>query len=117
MFWLLLAAGLAVACKKQEPDWGANSALNDPGAAPSSPRGPRSPVSEATNNPTVIADGGDVNVTLQQLTQELRDYVVRTRSVPRNFEEFTAKSLVRFPPPPPGKKYAIRGQAVVLVKL
>ena len=63
-----------------------------------------------------IAETGDLNSTLQQLTAELRDYVVRTRSVPKNFEEFASKSQVHFPPPPAGKKYAIEGQSVIVVK-
>ena len=64
-----------------------------------------------------IADSADVNATLNQLSLELRKYVVRTRSVPKNFEDFISKSNVQAPPPPPSKKYAIRDQAVVLVKL
>ena len=64
----------------------------------------------------VIPDTGDVNATLQRLSLALRDYVVRTRSVPKNFEEFAAKSQASFPPPPTGKKYAIEGQKVALVK-
>jgi len=64
----------------------------------------------------LIPDTGDVNATLQQLTLALRDYVVRTRTVPKNFDEFAAKSQARFPLPPAGKKYAIEGQKVVLVK-
>ena len=64
----------------------------------------------------VIAEGADVNATLQKMTLALRDYVVRTRSVPKDFEDFAAKSQVRFPPPLAGKKYAIQGQEVVLVK-
>ena len=64
----------------------------------------------------VIPDTGDVNATLQQLSLALRDYVVRTRSVPKNFEEFAAKSQARFPPPPTGQKYAIERQKVALVK-
>jgi len=46
----------------------------------------------------------------------LRRYVVRTRTVPRNFEDFAAKSSLQAPPPPAGKKYAIQGQAVIVVK-
>ena len=65
---------------------------------------------------TVIPDSGDPNVTLQRLTLALRDYVVRTRSVPKNFEDFAAKSQVSFPPPPAGKQYTIQGQEVVLTK-
>jgi hypothetical protein len=64
----------------------------------------------------VIADSGDLNATLNQLSLELRKYVVRSRSVPKNFEDFLAKSGVQAPPAPAGKKYAIQDQAVVLVK-
>jgi hypothetical protein len=53
---------------------------------------------------------------LSQLSIELRKYVVRTRSVPRTYEEFAAKSNVQAPPPPAGKKYAIENQAIVLVR-
>jgi hypothetical protein len=36
--------------------------------------------------------------------------------VPKNFEEFAAKSHMQVPPAPAGKKFLIQGQAVVLVK-
>ena len=64
---------------------------------------------------TTIPENRDVNVTLQELTRALREHVIRTRTVPKNFEEFVAASQIRFPPPPGGKKYVIQGQAVVLV--
>lgn len=64
----------------------------------------------------VVIDPADMSAALQQLSQELRNYVVRTRTVPRSFDEFVAKSHLQVPPPPAGKKYAIQGQAVVLVK-
>jgi len=86
-----------------------------PSEVPTSPRGPVR-LSEAPAPATVIPDTGDVNATLKQLTLALRDYVVRTRSIPKNFDDFAAKSQTRFPPPPAGKKYAIQGQEVVLVK-
>jgi hypothetical protein len=82
--------------------------------APVSPRGPLA-MSNAPAAATVIPDSGDASATLQGLTQALRDHVVRTRNVPKDFEEFAAKARVSFPPPPAGKKYAIRGQEVVLV--
>jgi hypothetical protein len=66
--------------------------------------------------PTVIEAQSDPKATLEQLSLELRRYVVRTRSVPKDFEEFLAKSQVQVPPPPSGKKYAIQNQAVVLVQ-
>jgi hypothetical protein len=89
---------------------------NAPAAtAPASPRGPK-PAPDAPGAATTIPDNGDPNVTVQRLTQALRDYVVRTRSVPKTFEDFAAKAQITFPEPPAGKKYAIQRQAVVLVK-
>ena len=111
---LLLMVALAGGCGRHVPDAAARE--TDPSlAAPPSPRGPGPmPIAESNN---VVIDAANMDVALQQLTQELRNYVVRTRSVPRNFDEFIAGSHVQAPPPPAGKKYAIRGQAVVLVKL
>lgn len=108
---VLLALPLATACKKQ--DAAAMAPENPADMPPPSPRGPGQ--MPETNAATVIADTGDVNAILQQLTAELRNYVVRTRSVPKNFEEFATKSNVQFPAAPAGKKYAISGHAVVLV--
>lgn len=71
------------------------------------------PVSSA---PAMIQQNADPNVILAELTAELRKYVVSTRSVPKSFEEFIAKSGVQAPPAPPGKKYAIQNKAVVFVK-
>ncbi len=70
----------------------------------------------STPTTTVVSDAGNIDAILSQLTSELRTYVLHTRSVPRNFEEFIAKSGVQAPSPPPGKKYAIQKKAVVLVK-
>ena len=64
----------------------------------------------------VVVESSDMTTALKQLSRELRNYVVRTRSVPRDFAEFAAKSHLQAPPPPAGKKYAIQGHAVVLVK-
>jgi len=111
--WALLCAGvLLVGCGREAKTPLPTTAAD---AAPASPRGPLT-TSNAPAAPTVIADSGDANAVLQRLTQALRDYVVRTRTVPKDFEEFAAKSQASFPPPPAGQKYAIRGQEVVLVK-
>ncbi len=64
----------------------------------------------------VVIDASDANAAVQQLSQELRNFVVRTRTVPRTYEEFISKSQIKAPPPPAGQKYIIRRQAVVLVK-
>jgi hypothetical protein len=86
-----------------------------PATAPASPRGPL-PASTPPAAATTIPESGDTAATLRQLTQALRDYVVRTRTVPKDFEELAAKAQVTFPPPPAGQKYSIKGQEVVLVK-
>jgi hypothetical protein len=65
---------------------------------------------------SAVPDTGNLSATLEALSLELRKYVVRTRSVPKDFEEFAAKSHLQAPPAPAGKKYAIQNQAIVLVK-
>jgi hypothetical protein len=70
----------------------------------------------ATPPTAIIADPGNIDATLSQLTSELRRYVIHSRSVPRDFEEYIAKSGVQAPSPPAEKKYAIQKKAVVLVK-
>lgn len=113
----LLAVGLALGCKKPSEPAGGSAAASERNAgsesAPPSPRGPGPMPSAPT--PTVIEAQANLNATLDQLSAELRKYVVRTRSVPKDFEDFLAKSQVQAPAPPAGKKYAIRNQAVVVV--
>jgi len=82
-------------------------------AAAPVPRG-SAPVA-ASRQAAVVAESGDALAILGQLSMELRKYV-SAPSVPKNFEEFIAKSQVQAPAPPAGKKYAIQNQAVVLVK-
>ena len=114
LFLALAAAG----CSKHEPAAAGQNAAPTasqettatPGAA--SQRG--APVALPAQ-PVVVPENADVSATLGQLSLELRKYVLRTRSVPKDFEEFAAKSQARIPPPPAGKKYAIKDQTVVLV--
>ena len=113
---LLIGSSLASGCQKHESATTSNVASADPptsSAAPSSPRGPRA--SSNVPTPVVVPASADINVTLQQLSLELRRYVSRTRSVPKTFDEFVAKSGVQAPPTPAGKKYAIQEHAIVLV--
>ena len=122
LFIMLLAGGIGLGCKKQgagpEVGGATNASAADPSGpeavAPPSPRGP-GPMPVASV-PGVIQDQSDPTAVLSQLSLELRKYVVRTRSVPKNYEEFIAKSQVQAPPPPAGKKYAIQNKAVVLVR-
>ena len=118
LHWLLLlAVALAAGCGKKTPTGLQTPATPDPqatsAASPSPPVG-RAPMS-AASPAIVVPNDADVNATLGRLSLELRKYVVRTRTVPKNFEEFLAKSQAQVPPPPAGKKYAIEKQAVVLV--
>jgi len=108
---LLLAAGIVTGCKKSEPVAPAADGQGVGEAVPS-PRGTDFP----TNAPpaVTIAPSDDSQAILQQLSLELRRYVVRTHKIPKTFEEFAANSNVQFPPPPAGKKYAIEGQVVIL---
>lgn len=111
--WFLACASLTAVLtgcgRKTSPPGDIKPAVS----APVSPRGPVT-LSDATVASVTIPDKGDPNAALQQLTQALRDYVVRTRTVPKSFEEFAAKSQAVFPPPPSGKKYVLKGQEVVL---
>jgi hypothetical protein len=109
-FLCLLA--LLAGCGREAKD-PALAAASPPEQA--SPRGPLR-LSEAAPPAPVIQDTNDVNATVQQLTVALRDYVVRTRSVPKNFEEFASKSQAQFPQAPAGQKYVIKGQEVALEK-
>jgi len=115
---LLLAVALAGGCSKQQPasdpTAGTNAATAGPATAAPAARGPgpMAPPSQAA----VITESGNVDATLAQLSLELRKFVIRTRSVPKDFEDFIAKSHVQAPAAPAGKKYAIQNQAVVLVK-
>jgi hypothetical protein len=117
--WLLLVAALATSCKKHSPGPRAsNAAPADPSVpADAGVRSPGAPVPIAYAPATIAApEDSDMSATLQQLSRELRKYVVSARSVPKSFEEFIAKSHVQTPPVPAGKKYKIQGHAVVLVK-
>src|SRR5271166_5715388 len=116
VLWVLLAAALAGGCKRHE----AVSAANDSGqgtSSPTAPPSPRGPGPMPVAGPeTVVVDSSDTTNALGQLSRELRTYVIRTRSVPKDFDEFAAKAHLQAPPPPAGQKYAIQGQAVALVK-
>jgi hypothetical protein len=112
---LLLGAGLAAGCKKKEAAAApATGTSPEEAAAPASPRGAPA-MAPPSDTPVVIAPADNSNEVLSQLTAELRKYVIHTRSVPKNFEEFIAKSLVQPPAAPAGQKYAIKNHAVVLV--
>ena len=119
---LLLVAALSGGCKKHGPGPSASGESNAVAPDPSAPaaaaaRSPGAPVPTPYTPATITApESSDMSATVRQLSLELRKYVVSTRSVPKDFEEFAAKSHIQVPPAPAGKKYSIQGQAVVLVK-
>ena len=80
-------------------------------AAPA-PRGPVAQPLPARSQG--IATSANIEAVTAQLTLELRRYVAYTRTIPKNFEDFTAHDPITFPPPPAGKKYIITGGKVVL---
>ncbi len=100
---------LAVGCGERKPD--AQSASTD--TAVPSPRGPIAEPAAPAN--IVIPDTGDETATLAQLSSELRKYVIRSRSAPKDFDDFLAKAGVKAPPAPAGKKYLISKGVVILV--
>jgi hypothetical protein len=115
-----LLAAATTGCKKDVSPVAAtqtNATPSDSAAAPplTPPVHGPGPMPAAPPGPPVVSDDGGVNAVLTQLSLELRKYVVRTRSIPKTYEEFAAKSNVQAPPPPAGKKYAIENQAIVLV--
>lgn len=110
---VLLAAFLA-ACNRHPPSATTDAAIPSADAAPPSPRAPG--FLKETSGSVMVTNSGNVDTTLAQLSLELRRYVLSSRSVPKNFEEFATKSGLQAPPPPSGSKYAIRGQEIVLVK-
>ena len=116
-FLLALLLAALTACKKHDAVQTSQALPADqPSAAPQPGNSGRGPAPLPAAPVTIAApENGDVNATLGQLALELRSYVVRTRSVPKNFEEFAERTQLQVPPPPSGKKYAIQGAGVVLL--
>ena len=100
----LLALTSLLACKKAPP----------PSAESLARHGPPSLNSGVAPEPIVVPDGGSPEANLSQLSVALRKYIAGTHSVPKDFNDFLAKSGVQPPPPPAGKKYVIQGQVVAL---
>lgn len=107
ILWSLLTG-----CKKNEavvdiPVPGTN-ATTEVSHAPlySAPATPPSPAMNSAGTPDFA-----------EMNREVRRWVLSNRRKPKNFEEIAASAGARFPPPPPGKKYALdNGMHVILVK-
>jgi len=103
---ILLGMIVVIGCKKATP----------PTAESLASRRPPSPYETGAPPEILIADTGDVNANLEQLSLALRKYIAGSHRLPKDFEDFLAKSGVQPPPPPMGKKYVIQGQVIALVK-
>lgn len=101
---ILLAVTASVACKKAPP----------PTAESLARHGPPSMNVGVAPEPIVVPEGGSPEANLNQLSLALRKYIAGSRSLPKDFNDFLAKSGVQPPPPPPGKKYVIQGAVVAL---
>ena len=104
---LVLAVALVAGCSK---------GTKPPTAEELARRRPPSPADAGPPNPVVIPDAGDPKANLEQLSLALRRYVAGTHRMPKDFDDFVAKSGVQPPPPPTGQKYAIQGLVIALVK-
>lgn len=62
-----------------------------------------------------LPPGANLDAELDQLTRELRKWIVRHQRPPNSFEEFTASAPFQVPAAPAGKKFAISKQMRVVV--
>jgi hypothetical protein len=111
---VVVAAALAVGCRKQDAAAGPNAtpapeqtadSNSTSTAAAIAPAGPIALPADAP--PVTVSEGGNTSATLTQLTKELHHLIARTHQLPANFEDFAVKAHLQAPPPPAGKKYAI----------
>jgi len=112
---LLLGVVLAGGCKKASSEAQAANATEAQTAADTQAAA-RGAGPMPMKQHQIVVQEGDTGAALNQLSLELKKYVLRTKTAPRNFEQFVALSKVQPPPPPAGKKYAIQSGKVVLVK-
>lgn len=61
-----------------------------------------------------IAANASATEAAVQMSAELRNYVLYTRTIPKSFEDFVAHHPMRYPAPPAGKRYVIEDGNVVV---
>jgi hypothetical protein len=72
------------------------------------PVGAPVPVPEASTAGGTDASANPPTADLNQLTAQLRTWMMNTRSgPPKSFEDWVARARIQVAPPPPGKKYVI----------
>jgi len=84
--------------------------------------GKKSDAGAGTNGGTMATQGNAAEAkasyddpVLAQLTRDVKRWIVMTKKVPANFEDFVAKAKVTVPPPPAGKKYALSAEMRVIL--
>ena len=112
----LLVLAVAGCGKKTAPPPPAAPAVAETAVtAPSALRPAGPPVAQPPPPSRVnLAPEATPDVAAEQLSIELHRYVLATRSIPRNFDDFAAHHPMKFPPPPAGKHYAIEEGKVVV---
>ena len=103
---LLMAVASMTACKKAPTPTAESLARHGPHAMDEGP----------APEPIVIPDAGSPEANVNQLSSALRKYIAGSHRIPKDFDDFQAKSGVQPPPPPEGKKYVIQGQVVALAE-
>jgi hypothetical protein len=78
------------------------------GPGQQTPQAPPSVAGQVTTAPPAEPD-------LNQLTREVRRWIVRNKRVPQNFEEVFSGAQMQVPPPPAGKKYELNKQMKVIL--
>jgi len=107
---VVILAALLLGCSKEEEVAPAAVIETNTSVEPS-----RAPVYQAGPAPAPVATpAGEPD--FAAMNRELRRWILRNRKPPKDFEEFAASAGTQFPPPPPGKRYAIdKTMHVVLV--
>lgn len=100
---LALVATCVAACNKVPPPTAESLARHGPPL-----------LATGAPEPIVVPDAGSPEANLNQLSSALRKYIAGAHRVPKDFEDFLAKSGVQPPPPPAGKKYMIQGAVITL---
>ena len=110
----------ALGCGKKSPPAPVPAPAVENSPAPvvapvAAPRVPGPPVAHpAPPSQVSLPANATADAAADQLTMELRRYVLTTRSIPKTFEDFAAKHPMKFPPAPAGKHYAIEEGKIVV---
>ena len=97
---------LAACGKKAQPE----ATASTPGWVP--PTATNSTVATTSGQtPAVVPAQPD----LEEITRDLRKWIVRNQRPPKSFEDFAATANTQIPPAPAGKKFAIDKQMHVIL--